>query len=287
MRFGPTGDLLVAEQNSGTVQRYNGTTGASMGAFASGNNINQPEGITIHNGDLYIANFGNNDVLRFNGSTGAFVSQFVASGSGGLSGPYDLEFGPDGNLYVGSYYNSNVLKFDGTTGAFVSVFASDPSLVNTVGITFKSGGVPHTYCTAGTSSHGCVAAIGSTGTPSASAATSFHIDVAGVEGQKQGILFYGINNTGFSPHPWASGSTSYLCVKNPSQRTGVQNSGGTLNLCTGHLGLDWNAYVAAHPSALGAPFSAGQHVFAQAWFRDPPSPKTTMLSDALEFTVGP
>jgi hypothetical protein len=51
--------------------------------------------------------------------------------------------------------------------------------------------------------------------------------------------------------------------------------------------LDWNSYVANDPGALGAPFSVGQLVQAQAWFRDPPSPKTTMLSDALEFAVCP
>jgi hypothetical protein len=53
------------------------------------------------------------------------------------------------------------------------------------------------------------------------------------------------------------------------------------------LTLDWNAYVAANPTALGAPFASGQHVFAQGWFRDPSSPKTTMLSDGLEFVVQP
>jgi WD40 repeat protein len=287
MRFGPTGDLLVAEQNTSTIERYNGTTGVHMGAFAQGNGIYQPEGITIHNGDLYIANYGNNDVLRFNGTTGAFVSVFVPPGSGGLIGPYDLAFGPDGNLYVGSYGNSNVLEYDGTTGAFIQVFASGGGLSNTAGIAFTGSAAPHTYCTAGTTSHGCVAMIGSTGAPSASAATPFSLSVANVEGQKQGIIFYGINNSGFSPLPWATGSSAFLCVKPPSQRTLVQSSGGTINQCNGQFALDWNAYIAAHPGALGSPFAAGQHVYAQAWFRDPPSPKTTMLSDAIEYTIGP
>jgi hypothetical protein len=53
------------------------------------------------------------------------------------------------------------------------------------------------------------------------------------------------------------------------------------------MSLDWNAFVANHPGALGAPFSAGQLVEAQGWFRDPPSPKATMLSDALEFALCP
>jgi hypothetical protein len=51
--------------------------------------------------------------------------------------------------------------------------------------------------------------------------------------------------------------------------------------------LDWDAYLSANPSTLGAPFSAGQKIYAQAWFRDPPAPKTTNLSDAVELTVQP
>ena len=153
-------------------------------------------------------------------------------------------------------------------------------------LTTSAGGMSITYCTAGTTSNGCVASIGATGTPSAGAGSGFTISVGAVEGQKQGILFYGINNTGYVPTAWGTGS-SYLCVKHPSQRTGVQNSGGTFAACDGVLSLDWNAFIASHPGALGSPFAAGQHVFAQGWFRDPPSPKGTVLSNALEFVVGP
>jgi hypothetical protein len=76
-------------------------------------------------------------------------------------------------------------------------------------------------------------------------------------------------------------------VKAPLQRTGVQNSGGTTGACDGSLSLDWNAYRASNATALGNPFSAGQSVYAQGWFRDPPSPKTTSLSDALSFVTCP
>jgi hypothetical protein len=64
-------------------------------------------------------------------------------------------------------------------------------------------------------------------------------------------------------------------------------SGGTAGACDGSLALDWSAYVAAHPGALGAPFAAGDTLWLQAWFRDPPSPKGTSLSDALRATVCP
>jgi hypothetical protein len=124
-----------------------------------------------------------------------------------------------------------------------------------------------------------------TGTPSITASSGFTIAASNVEGQKSGILFYGIN--GQLIQPWGTGSTSYLCVKTPTQRTGVQTSGGTTNLCNGALSLDFNAFRAANPTALGQPMFSGQTIDAQAWFRDPGSVKNTSLSDALEFTMTP
>jgi hypothetical protein len=143
------------------------------------------------------------------------------------------------------------------------------------------------YCTAGTSTNGCVPAISGVGAPSATAVNGFTVGVSGVEGQKSGIVFYGINNSGWTPLPWASGSSSFLCVKPPTQRTPAQNSGGTAGQCNGNLALDWNAFRAANPTALGSPFAAGQHIYAQGWYRDPPAPKTTSLSNALDFTLLP
>jgi hypothetical protein len=100
-------------------------------------------------------------------------------------------------------------------------------------------------------------------------------------------VFYGINQTGFTPAPWAAGSTSFLCVKGPTQRTGSVNSGGTINLCNGVLTLNWNAYQSGNPTAVGNPWSAGNKVYVQGWYRDPPAPKTTNLSNALEMTYQP
>jgi hypothetical protein len=146
-------------------------------------------------------------------------------------------------------------------------------------------GTWETYCTAGTTTNGCSAVISASGTPSASASSGYLISVTQVEGLRQGILFYGVN--GRAALPWASGSTSYLCVALPTQRMGPQGSGGNLNACDGSFAKDWCAFRAANPSALGAPFASGDVVDVQAWFRDPPSPKTTSLSDALEFVASP
>jgi hypothetical protein len=41
------------------------------------------------------------------------------------------------------------------------------------------------------------------------------------------------------------------------------------------------------PSAIGLPFSAGDKLYVQSWFRDPPAPRTTNLSNALEMTMQP
>ena len=42
-----------------------------------------------------------------------------------------------------------------------------------------------------------------------------------------------------------------------------------------------------HSTALGQPWTAGQNVFVQAWYRDPPVPKTTNLSHAVHMVYVP
>jgi hypothetical protein len=139
-----------------------------------------------------------------------------------------------------------------------------------------------TYCTPATTTNGCNATMGWIGTPTASLSCPFKVSASSVEGQKQGIVFYGLS--GPTASPWGTG---FLCVKAPTQRTPAQNSGGTAGACDGLLSLDFNAYMATHPGALGQPLFAGEAFWFQAWFRDPPAPKTTNMSDALTFTLAP
>ncbi len=140
------------------------------------------------------------------------------------------------------------------------------------------------YCTAGTTTNGCNATMSETGTPSASAGSGFTIAINSVEGAQSGIIFYTLS--GAKSDPWGSG-TSFLCVKAPFDRTGVQNAGGTVGTCSGVLALDWNLYTSTTVGALGTPFAGGETVWAQGWFRDPPAPKTTNLSDGYTFIVEP
>jgi hypothetical protein len=143
---------------------------------------------------------------------------------------------------------------------------------------------PVTYCTAGTTANGCVPSIASSGTPSAAATSGFTVSVASLEGQRAALFFYGLSGT--LSLPWATGSTSFLCVKPPTQRSAVANTGGNVGQCNGALALDFNTFLHT-PGVLGQPFAGGETVWVQAWFRDPPAPKTTNLSNALRFAVCP
>ena len=61
---------------------------------------------------------------------------------------------------------------------------------------------PSSFCTAGTTSHGCQPSMWGNGIPSASGGAGFTIAAGPLEGGKSGIFFYGIDNTGFTPFPW-------------------------------------------------------------------------------------
>ncbi|MCC7012025.1 MAG: FG-GAP repeat protein [Planctomycetes bacterium] len=141
-----------------------------------------------------------------------------------------------------------------------------------------------TYCTSGTSSNGCVPQVGRNGTPSASASSGFLLTASGLEGQKTAMFFYGIS--GRQAVAWGA-SSSFLCVISPTQRCSALSTAGTSGACDGFVTFDWLAFRSANPGALGGALAPGQIVQAQCWYRDPPSPKTTQLSNAIEFATSP
>jgi formylglycine-generating enzyme required for sulfatase activity len=131
---------------------------------------------------------------------------------------------------------------------------------------------------------GCAPAIRGEGVPDTANATGFEIVVGQMPGQRMGLIFYGMSAIP-QPQPWALGSSSYLCIYYPVARTGARSSGGSAGTCNGELRVDFNTFLAVNPSALGAPFSAGQQLFAQGWYRDPGAAKGTNLSDTLRFSL--
>jgi hypothetical protein len=145
---------------------------------------------------------------------------------------------------------------------------------------------PVGYCTAGTSASGCQALLSATGTASATAASGFTLQAGTVEGQKDGLFFFGTN--GQQANPWGNG-TSYQCVVPPVVRTPTTAGVGTSGLCDGSFALDLNALWCPTCPKPGKNPGPGATVQAQLWYRDPASTsnQTTSLSDAVEFGVAP
>ncbi len=143
---------------------------------------------------------------------------------------------------------------------------------------------PVNYCTAGLTASGCQVVLVPSGTPSASQSSGFVVAAPGVEGDKDGMFFYGFS--GRQANSWGS-SSSVHCVTPPLLRTPVMTGTGTTGACDGALGRDFNAYWSSAPT--GKVPAAGQKLWLQLWFRDPQntSNQTTSFSDALEIAVGP
>ncbi|MCY3003707.1 MAG: hypothetical protein NTV21_18065 [Planctomycetota bacterium] len=277
------GELVVADSISNVLRRYS-LSGAALGTVSNGTApITTPRSCltALASTDLIVATGGGTTgVHRF---TSAFAGLSFASwafwsvgAAADLSNGNYILTGPAGLATLNP--NSGGFSFLTISGGI------QPGLFSRFDPAANCGSIAVSYCTAGTNTAGCTGSISASGTASASASSGFTLSVNGVEGQRLGLIFYGLS--GPAAQPWGT-SSSFLCVKSPTQRMDTQDSGGSVGLCDGSYSQDWNAFLAAHPSALGSPRQAGQAVHAQAWFRDPPSPKTTHLSNALEFFICP
>jgi sugar lactone lactonase YvrE len=121
--------LYVSCILNNSIERFDLTTGASLGSFVLGGSggVVSPRSLSFgENGNLFVAN-GTGAVLQFDATTGAPVapSPFVDANSNG-GGPldaYGLKF-RDGVLYVSSLLHDEVMAFDATDGTYLSTFVS-------------------------------------------------------------------------------------------------------------------------------------------------------------------
>jgi hypothetical protein len=140
------------------------------------------------------------------------------------------------------------------------------------------GGGVATYCTAQVNSQGCLPAISSTGTPSASAPSGFLIEADHVLAGVIGILVYSTNGPASTPF-----NGGVLCLQAPLRRTPAQVSQGS-GACGGLFSFDFNAHIA---SGVDPQLTVGATFWAQYWSRDPASAGHTNLTDALLATICP
>jgi hypothetical protein len=207
------------------------------------------------------------------GFFGPFVNDFSVTYDGSTLSSLDIL----GALGTYRFSGLSFSRWDVVDGLF------SPMDVNFAMMTIELSPVIETYCTSGTSTSGCLASLGATGTPSATASSGFNLTASNVEGAKDGLFFFGAN--GRQANSWGNG-TSYQCVIPPVKRGGLLTGSGTSGACDGSFTQDlnalWNSNVNKNPGS-------GAVVQAQLWHRDPfnTSNQTTSLSDAVEFTVAP
>jgi hypothetical protein len=203
-------------------------------------------------------------VLQYSVNGGAFVSVPMITSQGQV---FRGEI--PGQLAGTIDYRVRVRDEHGNTGVSATrSFMSSSSCNGNVSV----------YCTAKVNSQGCTPAIGWSGTPSAGAGSGFAITATNIVAMKFGILAY--SKTGPAATPFQGG---IWCSVGPFVRTPARYSGGSVG-CSGSLGIDFNAWVA---SGVDPALVAGAQFWAQWWYRDPASPSTTGLTDALEATLCP
>ena len=138
---------------------------------------------------------------------------------------------------------------------------------------------PTLFCTAKTTSLGCVPQIGFQGFATFQGEVPFVVSATGVHPGSPGLLFYG---PGAHFLPFQGG---WHCVQLPTPRVGVQVAGGS-GLCGGTYSFDFAAHLAAGASNFVTP---GVTLACQWWGRDAQDPTGfgTTLTDALLFSVVP
>lgn len=264
-------DLITLDGASSTVRWFPGDGAGGFGVavtFGTGSDDVLDPADVDGDGDLDL-------VLE---SLGRTIDVYRNDGSGAFSFACSNPGGP------GLAVTLTVLDADQDGRMDVAVGTSTLACGIAVHRNAISAAAPQIYCTAKVNSLGCTPAIGASGTSSALATSGFVVSATNVRNQKLGLLLHSVS--GRLTAPFQGG---FLCVAAPRFRSPLQLSGGSTvgNDCSGTYSFDMNAFAsgAATQPALA---TVGTHVSTQWWGRDPGAAAAdTMLSDAIEYRVGP
>jgi Tol biopolymer transport system component len=270
-----TGDVYLRDMLANTHTLISvGTSGLSVGGgmgdlSADGRHVvfSSASGALVPND-----NNGFSDVFVRDLALARTTRESVSYAGGDANGHVgSLSLSANGRRLVMYSQCTNLVALD-NNGIWPDLFARDRG----------PSATPQVYCVAQQNSLGCTPAIAFAGVPSATNANPFTLAASQLLNNKAGNLFFGLS--GPQLQPFLGG---YLCVRPPTVRTGTLFSGGTPfgSDCTGQFYLDFNAYIASGTQpALQIP---GTEFWAQIWSRDPASPSTTNLTDAIEALVQP
>ena len=276
-----TGQPLAGAENYGTI--FYAFTGNGSGDWALACNTDSADPaadqVVVWNGQV-VAREG--DPVDVDGNGLFDDGAFLGRGNNTLAAfqANDLALTDTNDLYVLATLNDGMGNDLGSAPSFTG-----PDVLLRIPLGAACGAVT-SYCTAGTSASGCQATLSASGAASATASTGFVVTATGVEGQKDGLFFFGQN--GRQANPWGTG-TSFQCVVPPVKRAGLLAATGTVGLCDGGFVQDLNArWCSTCPKPSQVPV-VGQPLQIQLWYRDPAntSNQTTSLSDALEAEVCP
>lgn len=244
--------------------------GAGNGGFALGASYAAPGGVS----DLRVVDIDGDTHLDVMVTNSSGIVLLYGQGAGLLGAPQQLASGLQPSTGVAGDWNN-----DGRIDLAVACNNAAQDAYMSVHVQ-TAAAPPSVYCTAKTSSLGCIPSISFSGAPHASGATPFHIKANAIANQKNGLLIYGFQ----------AGSGAFqggtLCISGGLRRTPPQNSGGSASgaNCSGSFDFDMQAHL---QSGLDPLLTVGVRVNAQFWYRDPLDAWTSGLSNALEFTIQP
>jgi hypothetical protein len=128
IQFTAAGTMLVSDFFGNQVFEFDLGTGTNLGPFTTGGSLAQPTNMLIANGLLYVSSLGTGEVQRFDAVTGVFVDTYVAAGSGGLSFPAGIQFGPEGNFYVSSLLTHQIIRYNASQPSPIPALLPTPWL---------------------------------------------------------------------------------------------------------------------------------------------------------------
>jgi hypothetical protein len=96
---GPDGDIYVSSNATGSILRFDGQTGASLGVFAS--ELPPAQLAFGPDGNLYVSEFFGENVRKYDAHAGTDFGQFLGYAATGLTSAQGLAFAANGDLLVG------------------------------------------------------------------------------------------------------------------------------------------------------------------------------------------